>query len=62
MGETLFEFNRIVSTKLVDAFENADENITHLNILEMDLEKLKNTRYEVNKTISFAFLFLVNAA
>lgn len=62
MGKTLFEFNRIVSTKRVDAIKHADEKETLLYILEMDLENLKHTRYEVNKTMSFAFLFLVNAA
>lgn len=57
LEEILDECGRIVSTKLVCAMTNAQENIKNLYILLTDLEKLEKTRDEVNKTISFAFLF-----
>lgn len=59
LKEILDEMNWVVSFKLVIAMKNAEENMTNLYILQKELDKVEKTRDEVNKTISFAFLFLL---
>lgn len=55
LNKFLDEFNRVLSTKLLCAKQNAEENETKLNGLSTELEKLEKSREEVF-SISSKFL------
>lgn len=46
LNEILDEFNRVLSTKLLCAEQNAEDNESKLNRLSTELEKLENSREE----------------
>lgn len=50
LRDILHECNRIVSTKLACTITNAEK-------IAMHLKKIEETRDEVNRTISFSFLY-----
>lgn len=60
LNEILDEFNRVLSTKLLCAEQNAEDNESKLNRLSTELEKLENSREEVFLCIKNSVFVLHN--